>query len=208
VAKEIQYIKFDVESSKILEEGLEEVERLFSKAEDRIKIVERINKNIVIPAVNELRYAGRHILWSLNAEAGYDKISHIEKAKSHCKRAIFDASEGGTLFCLANIDKFLDDYRNTTVLSDVMPSYAEDLAFVKKARMNSHSHKRDEEKEQIYDEYYEDMEKLEDILLKFSESRPQINKKMQAERWKFLFGWAGVIAAVATVTSLAMVLFS
>lgn len=37
---------------------------LFDEAEDALKRYERINLSNLVPAVNELRYAGHHLLWA------------------------------------------------------------------------------------------------------------------------------------------------
>ncbi len=46
-------------------ETLRLVQDLFSEAEEQIKKTERVSLNLYIPAINELRYSGHHLLKGL-----------------------------------------------------------------------------------------------------------------------------------------------
>ncbi len=60
----------------------EAVRTLFARAEDAIKRYERITLSVLTPAVNQLRYAGHHLL-----------EGSLEEACRHCARAYYDALE-------------------------------------------------------------------------------------------------------------------
>ncbi len=98
------------------------VRDLYSLAEKRIKLVEQLDSEIVIPAINQLRYAGWHILESLLSDDA-DK-ANIKEAEIHASRAVYDAIEAGTLELLLEFAQFKYDFRYITI-GDVIPDYLE-----------------------------------------------------------------------------------
>lgn len=102
----------------------EELARLFKIAEDKIKLVENLNLELSIPAINELRYAGYHITRFIAAETIEAANEEFGKAEKHCKRAIYDAAEAGVTFQLEMIKTFQTDFRNVRI-GTVIPNYPE-----------------------------------------------------------------------------------
>ena len=102
----------------------EELARLFKIAEDKIKLVENLNLELSIPAINELRYAGYHITRFIAAETTEAANEEFGKAEKHCKRAIYDAAEAGVTFQLEMIKAFQTDFRNVRIAT-VIPNYPE-----------------------------------------------------------------------------------
>lgn len=102
----------------------EELARLFKIAEDKIKLVENLNLELSIPAINELRYAGYHITRFIAAETVEAANEEFGKAEKHCKRAIYDAAEAGVTFQLEMIKTFQTDFRNVRIAT-VIPNYPE-----------------------------------------------------------------------------------
>ena len=79
--------------------SVEEVRSLYSKAEAAIKLYERIGlDNLTIP-LNELRYAGQHILRAETEANAEESKEDLFKAYRHCERALYDAKEA-TILCL------------------------------------------------------------------------------------------------------------
>lgn len=103
----------------------ESVDELFSLAEDKLKLVERLeNEGLLLPSINELRYAGFHLLKAINIEDDEQRRDEIRKAQNHCERSIFDAYEVGIFGCIERINQFLFDYRNIP-LGDIVPEINE-----------------------------------------------------------------------------------
>lgn len=50
-----------------------------------------------IAAINQLRYAGRHLLDALHEGNEHDQYESVRKAVGHCHRACYDAAEAGTM---------------------------------------------------------------------------------------------------------------
>ncbi|MEO5349808.1 MAG: hypothetical protein H7836_09190 [Magnetococcus sp. YQC-3] len=117
----------DLDSCK---DDTQELKQLFNAAEGLIKKAEHYQVGLGIPAINELRYAGQHMLRALT---GVDQSEDSDpddandesewvSAKKHCQRAQYDAAEGPVLFFLEQILDFKEDYRNE-VISDLIPDY-------------------------------------------------------------------------------------
>lgn len=113
---------------------LEEISKLYDRAENLIKQyefadfasvslcdeeeTEPLRGGLFCPAVNELRYAGKHLLKACLADSR-SKIrrEQLRRAKSHCERAIYDVSQALCLAIVATVDALRDD------LDDVIFEY-------------------------------------------------------------------------------------
>lgn len=76
----------------------------WNKAEAAIKIAEQVNREIVIPSINELRYGGRRIIESLACDDISKKISLLDDAHFDCCRARHDAIDAATSKIAADLD--------------------------------------------------------------------------------------------------------
>ena len=156
--------------------------KLFKQAEEAIKIVEHRHKDLIIPAVNELRYAGYHISVYVQEPV---KTDEIQKACGHCKRATCDAYEAGILYCWQEYRTFQNDYRNC-VVTEIIPDYLEKRKIIK----NSLDFVRSIDKETKTSnyakcrEYHED---LIDIVELLNNAREELNKTIKKDRQKTQF---------------------
>ncbi len=75
-----------------------------------------------IPAVNEMRYAGYHLLAALTDDGSLASPDELTKAINHANRACYEASEAGILYALDQISIFKDDY-STVVIGETVPAY-------------------------------------------------------------------------------------
>jgi len=101
---------------------LVEIKQLFETAEDYSKLVEtNLGLGLVVPTVNELRYCGKHLL---DACTGEDVEENLRRAKSHCQRAIYDASEAASLAALQSFDDFRTRY-DTVQIRNIVSGYQE-----------------------------------------------------------------------------------
>ncbi len=99
-------------------EQLTLIAELFKEAEDAIK---DIGSELVIPAVNQLRYCGNHLARYLS---NTDNNEELQDAAKHCKRATYDAYEAAITYQLLEFHKFKDDYRMIQV-GTIIPDYAD-----------------------------------------------------------------------------------
>lgn len=102
-------------------EQIKEVKKLYEQAEERLKHFEHLPdaaaNGLLIPVVNQLRYAGNHIFRYFADQ----KAEDLEKAKRHCERAVYDAYEVEIGFFLKSFQAFraqFVDMQIQTVISD------------------------------------------------------------------------------------------
>ena len=177
--------------------GEREIAALFREAESAIKTAEELHSQLPFPAVNELRYAGRHLAEWL---AGRD-AEEFRKAVGHCRRALYDAHEARLLFYLEELAKFRDDYRNI-VVSEVVKSYGEIADEIGRARDDIN---RMRASGMDKAEVYRKMAEYADLLARrhsFLEAqREELNKKIRQERRLTFASWAAMFgAAIAFIT--------
>lgn len=177
---------------------LRSVKERYQEAEDAIKIVEHThNKGMITPAINELRYAGNHILKALSSESHESQTEDLIRAERHCQRAIYDAIEVGALDCFAVFDVFQDDYKLFEV-SEVCPEYNETLDMVDSVR-NFVRDAQKSQKEDFYKELQKKYQPLKEAVDRLDRRRPQINVIMNKRRRRGFYVVAGLIVALLGV---------
>ena len=97
-----------------------------------MKIAESISDAVTIPAINELRYAGFHILNAVTEKNVDTASKHMFKAQDHCERAVYDAAAAGLVGITDTINRFQTQYRDIAI-GDVVNNIAEIRARVDKA---------------------------------------------------------------------------
>ncbi len=84
-----------------------------------LKEVERLTGEVTIPSINELRYAGFHILQAIDETGTVSNKHHVFRAKDHCERAIYDVAEAGLIFVIDTINRFQWEYRGIAIIDVV-----------------------------------------------------------------------------------------
>ncbi|MBX8492106.1 hypothetical protein K5D42_19755 [Pseudomonas cichorii] len=141
-----------------------ELVSLFRLAEKKIKLVENLNQELSIPAINELRYAGFHMAQFL--AGGDDASEQLSKAENHCKRAIYDAVEAGVTHQLEIIAQFQIDFR-LLIIREIIPEYPEIQKKVIAAKKLILTPREPEERGAYYEqcsEYLEQLRAAQDVL--------------------------------------------
>lgn len=82
----------------------------FDLAEKFGREVSGLRDDIPVPAYNQLRYAGYHLLRAFDDNAVVIDESQIKKAIGHCERAMYDAAEAGILQAIKEIADFRREY--------------------------------------------------------------------------------------------------
>jgi len=165
--------------------------KLFLQAESAVKDVEISHQELIIPAINELRYAGYHIA---NLVSNPDLADELTKAENHCKRSIYDAYEAHILFLVAEIKTFKEDYRNT-LINNIVPKYTEYQAKVKE--IISFVQVTDKEtKNEHYIKCREYSQQLKEIVTSLDGAREELNKQIKLERRKSQLVIAGLVLVV------------
>lgn len=109
---------------------LEETAKYFRQAEAKLKLVEKAyEEGPFIPAINELRYAGRHLVESLASSSDKERIEEAQKARRHCQRALYDVHEAQVIALLERFNTFERKFSGMYLL-DVIPDYEKLLALI------------------------------------------------------------------------------
>lgn len=96
----------------------------FKEAEKVLKDIEhRYHRDLVIPSVNQLRYAGKHLSRIIEGEG--DLTDNTRDAVKHCKRSIYDSYELEIVFLTEAFDRFQDDYSHIVISNDILPGYVD-----------------------------------------------------------------------------------
>ena len=158
-----------------------ELKKLYNVAEQHAKEVENLRSEVQIPAVNELRYAGYHVLKAID-EDGNVTDDHLSKAQGHCERAMYEAAEAGIMFCLEMVKRFQYDYQDV-VVSEVISDYPDRLARAQQAVNKIIAGRADRESvESQVAEYMDEFRTVRDIMEVLEASRDDLNvKRAQAD---------------------------
>ena len=174
-----------------------EVAELFRQAECAIKTAEELHSQIPFSAINELRYAGRHLTEWLTQKGEEE----LDKAVRHCRRAAYDANEAQLLYYLEEIKKFKHDYRNI-VISEVVASYGEILHEVRKAQDEiNRMRESGMDRAEFYRQLAGYVEPIARNCLLLDSHREELNKKIKKERLQVVACWAAVIGAALAFAS-------
>ncbi|GAB5487435.1 MAG: hypothetical protein Pars2KO_10050 [Parasphingorhabdus sp.] len=98
----------------------------YTKADNFCSEVQLFKNKAGIPAINELRYAGKHFHNAVDSNGQISDQAQLNDAVGHARRACYDATEAGIMAALEVVAKFKDDY-STIVVSEVIPNYSEIL---------------------------------------------------------------------------------
>ena len=106
----------------------------FQAAEDAIKLYERVTLANLSSAVNELRYAGHHLLAADCEKDEMRRADLLVRADHHCQRASYDAKEGVILALLDYLAEFRDERFTSDELAEVLPDWQAVLASARSAQ--------------------------------------------------------------------------
>ena len=150
---------------------------LSSYAECFIKEVEACRSDIPFPAINELRYAGHHLLKGLASEDHESFSRELDDARDHCHRSMYEASEAGIGYLLELLKAFDVDYKDVPV-AETVPNYLDVRMLatsvsreLSQGRLNRRS---PEDQAQTYMAMFRDLKAGSD---KLEASRGELNKK-------------------------------
>ena len=156
-----------------LSEKHNEINRLFTLAEKRIKQIE-FNEGLILPAVNELRYAGKHLINSLADSNIKSQENELRKAEKHCMRAIYDASEAGVLYSIRQYQDFRTRYKSLS-LSNYYDDFDTMVETAEKAIDTIEKGPTDAHKDSHYNELYEMYSELSLVVKKFFRKQDDLN---------------------------------
>ncbi|MCY4588199.1 MAG: hypothetical protein OXB98_19390 [Bryobacterales bacterium] len=102
----------------------QQIQQLYNEAERFIKEVEVVEAAVAFPAINQLRYAGHHLLKALVSEAREDFQTELNDIRDHCHRAMYEAAEAGIGYLLELFTTFETDFKDI-IVTDTVSDYSE-----------------------------------------------------------------------------------
>jgi hypothetical protein len=168
----------------------------YKKADDFCSEVQTIHNAAGEPAINELRNAGQHLLAALSNDLKSLDGANMISALNHARRACYEASEAGIIFCIEIINKFQDDYREI-VITDVVGDYVNHMTSADNAiKMLQSGRQENFNRDQDHSDRMDAFRDLAKICQILTVGRNELNKivarkRSEANRWVL-----GIIVAI------------
>ena len=105
--------------------SIEELRLRYQEAENAIKLYERISLDNLVAAVNELRYAGHHLLSAENEKDDAKREDLLLRVAHHCERAKYDAKEATIVSLLEELAEFRDERFTVGEMDSVLSDWRE-----------------------------------------------------------------------------------
>lgn len=184
----------------------------WNQAEEDIKLAEQVDNKVIIPAIKELRYAGRRIIDAVsiiynlpnNAENSEKVASLIGDARFDCHRARHDAIDAATSKMALDSDIMIDKigYKDILAAYPAFPNFIQKLNEIK--TKIAESRKDRENREAIYSSiegnYFPALVKEYRDLMGCEKMMIAMAKQSRSEsfygKWGFWFGIFGIIIGI------------
>ena len=153
----------------------------YKKAEDLIHSLGiETDQGIDTAAVNELRYAGRHVLNGLVAENEGKRGREFRRAEDHCERALYEAHDAAVFFYFRSFQQFKEDY-SIIPIAETIPDFIEISASMNEARKFLAKAREDAENRASYYEQAEDQHAtVKQAWARLDAAREELNKAVRA----------------------------
>ena len=183
----------------------------YAKADKFCQQVQDYINEAGIPALNELRNAGHHLLKSLDDNGEVANPAELMRAINHAKRACYEAGEAGVLMALKDIKHFREDFPRIQI-GEVVDDYVEMMAATEKAREAVLQVRTDDEdRSNDYQLRMDAFEELRDISRKLEAARPEcivLAERARVDGRRFVTTTVltilGIAVAAAVTISVAM----
>lgn len=154
---------------------------VYKKAEDLLHSLGiETGEGIDTTAVNELRYAGRHVLNGLNATDPEEREREFRRAEDHCERALYEAYDNAIFFYFRSFDQFKTDYARIPI-TETVPDFIDIETSMLEARKFLETARREEEKREAYYEQAMDQhETVSKAWTRLEAARGELNKVVEA----------------------------
>lgn len=178
----------------------------YDRAEEFCLEVQNFVDKAGIPAINELRNAGHHLLRAMDDAGNITCQQELNSAVSHARRACYEASEAGILTALHVIKKFKDDYADVEI-GDIVPDYNKNLASAAKAlRLIEKGRQARAKHVEDFDVRMGVFRELREFCDLLDVSRDEMNKRVAVQRSDFRrFVLNALLAVLAILVSIAAI---
>lgn len=160
---------------------------LFSKLKTEYETADKIFKNVEqfrneagIPSMNELRYAGYHLLHAIQPD-GFDE-EHLRLSINHCRRASYEAGEAGILSGLEVVAMFRKDYE-LIVVTDVLTDWVDILKrCVEIENFTMQAWQSGEDRSKDHANFIAYFNEIKSFCDRLTFAREELNKKIEDDR--------------------------
>ena len=155
-----------------------------------------MHEELFIPSINQLRYAGYHVLAALVSEVPATKEEECRKAKSHCLRAIYDAYDNEINFTLSKINQFREDYKSIQILP-TFPEYSQILVEARRAQsLLIKARKSNDARRGYYSDARDVARSLRAAVCAIEDIREELNKVVAQHNHGVLIRWATILVTI------------
>ena len=167
---------------------LEVIKKLYKAAEDMIATVQSHIGESADASINQLRYAGHHVLHSVTSDCEDKRHEELRKAGRHCMRSIYDSCDWGLMRHLDEFKEFKANYQRVNIVQ-VVPDYVKIRRQATKA-VNLIDAARASGEQRL--EFYKDTAKYYEALMhtmdELAEAEDEL-KKLLNDRYDRRFRW-------------------
>ena len=149
----------------------------YRRADEFARLISEYRGEVVIPAHNQLRYAGHHLLNALSDDGVAVTEEELREAISHCERAVCDAGAAGIISALDLLDKFFHDYRDIPI-REIVPESAEFRKLASGAQDFLSGMNSQENMPESVEAYMDTFRKLREACQFLEHSRDDLNARM------------------------------
>lgn len=189
------------------DQTLAQYRQLYEAADSFAREIAQFRQAISIPAHNELRYAGHHLLQALGDTGEVTVQEQLRRACSHCERAMYEAAEAGIISLLQSIAQFQKDYKDI-VVAEVVPTYGDCKAMARRAQdLLTRGRSKGVTATETASDYMRAFRELRDASDQLEDARDDLNAKLTDQKRgtrRFivttviaLFGVLGTVALIA-----------
>nr|WP_320051242.1 hypothetical protein [uncultured Desulfuromonas sp.] len=179
---------------------LEAIKKLYESAKAEMSKIKGMGGEIWLPAINELRYVGEHILKASTSDSDEIASAELDKAEAHCWRAISDCAEMAVVYTLKDLHQLQEDYRSLPI-SEYVPAYEEIIQLARKLQILL-TKKGTTHPSQYYSKVNELLPEMVERLSLIPAAREELNKNLkekQIKSKKWLVGlFIGIVASLSS----------
>lgn len=189
-------------SKSVISVTLSQFRTEYLKADEFCQEVQSFWDEAGIPALNELRNAGKHFLCSLDDIGAVTEESELIAAINHARRAAYEAYEAGILFALEIIAKFKEDYE-TIPVEGAVPDYTGLLKKANAAKKSIEAGRQNGfDRTSDHTARMAAFRELRECAETLEIAREEMNKKVDAAGFSRKALWVAIIGIVVSLTGL------
>jgi len=165
-----------------MEKDLQRYCKLFAIAEQSCKNAEIVvPEGVLVPAINELRYAGHHMMRAFAADDEQSAREEIKKAQGHAVRSIHDVYDALAIYYIDQCRQFSDEFKSIPI-SQAYPDYLADRQKLEDAKKKIHAIPRTSEVEIDIANKEKYVNTLQEVFNSFENARDELNKEKSKAR--------------------------